>query len=236
MNIKNDMDNINGGNFLVLECHRSYAVVLDERGRFLKVANIGYEVGENVGDVIEMEDGAGRFRFKKPVLLLFVVLCLCLVLFGIWRFWAMPFGAVRMQINPDVVMSVNRFGYVLELDGINDDGDELTDDVRVFGKKAEKLTEELALRAVTMGYLRYGDEIVLTVDGEEDKWAEEIAEVLERRLVSSLEGGAVITAELDDDLMDDYEDHELKNRDDDDDDHYDRDDDDDDYYDHDDDD
>ena len=138
----------------------------------------------------------------------------------------MPFGAVRMQINPDVVMSVNRFGYVLELDGINDDGDELTDDVRVFGKKAEKLTEELALRAITMGYLRYGDEIVLTVDGEEDKWAEEIAEVLERRLVSSLEGGAVITAELDDDLMDDYEDHELEDRDDDDGDYYDHDDDD----------
>ena len=140
----------------------------------------------------------------------------------------MPFGAVRMQINPDVVMSVNRFGYVLELDGINDDGDELTDDVRVFGKKAVELTEELALRAVTMGYLSYGDEIVLTVDGEEDEWAEEMAELLERRLVSSLEGGAVITTKLDDDLMDDYEDHELKDRDDDDDDHYDRDDDDDD--------
>ena len=28
--------------YLVMECHTSYAVVLDEQGRFLKVANLNY--------------------------------------------------------------------------------------------------------------------------------------------------------------------------------------------------
>ena len=40
--------------YLVVECGLSYAVVLDEEGRFLKVANLHYQVGQTVTDVIEM--------------------------------------------------------------------------------------------------------------------------------------------------------------------------------------
>ena len=32
--------------YLVMECHPGYAVVLDQTGRFLKVANLNYQVGE----------------------------------------------------------------------------------------------------------------------------------------------------------------------------------------------
>lgn len=39
--------------YLVMECHPGYAVVLDQTGRFLKVANLNYQVGETVSFVIE---------------------------------------------------------------------------------------------------------------------------------------------------------------------------------------
>lgn len=32
--------------YLVMECHPAYAVVLDQAGRVIKVANMGYEVGK----------------------------------------------------------------------------------------------------------------------------------------------------------------------------------------------
>lgn len=41
--------------YIVMECHPGYAVVLDEEGRFLKVANLQYETGQTVTDVVEME-------------------------------------------------------------------------------------------------------------------------------------------------------------------------------------
>lgn len=41
--------------YLVMECHPGYAVVLDENGRFLKVANRRYEVGQTVADVEPMK-------------------------------------------------------------------------------------------------------------------------------------------------------------------------------------
>ena len=40
--------------YMVMECHLSYAVVLDENGSFLKVANMRYEVGQTVENVVEM--------------------------------------------------------------------------------------------------------------------------------------------------------------------------------------
>ena len=39
--------------YLVMECHPAYAVVLDQAGRVIKVANMGYEVGQKVDYVIE---------------------------------------------------------------------------------------------------------------------------------------------------------------------------------------
>ena len=34
--------------YLVMETHPAYAVMLDENGRFLKAANLRYQVGETV--------------------------------------------------------------------------------------------------------------------------------------------------------------------------------------------
>ena len=38
--------------YLVMECGLSYAVVLDQDGRILKVPNLGYTVGQSLKDVV----------------------------------------------------------------------------------------------------------------------------------------------------------------------------------------
>lgn len=40
--------------YLVMEVHRSYVVVLDEEGAFRKAANFGYQVGDKVDYILEM--------------------------------------------------------------------------------------------------------------------------------------------------------------------------------------
>ena len=45
--------------YLVMECGLSYAVVLDQDGRILKVPNLGYTVGQTLEDVLlrfQLED------------------------------------------------------------------------------------------------------------------------------------------------------------------------------------
>ena len=166
--------------YIVLECHLSYVIVLDEKGRFLKAANLGYEVGETVENVIlentnfEKNQKRKKRRIRSLLILAF---CALLIAFGVWRF-SVPAGHVRMQINPDVLISVNRWNYVVELEGLNDDGEELTEDMGIFFKKVDDIADELADKAVYSGYLENGGKILITADSDDDEWKENVEKIL----------------------------------------------------------
>ena len=46
--------------YVVMECHPGYVVLLDEEGRFLKAANLRYEVGQTVYDPVLMKEGPAK--------------------------------------------------------------------------------------------------------------------------------------------------------------------------------
>jgi len=54
-------------NYIVMETNLSYAVVLDEKGRFKKVANLNYEVGQKINDVYEMKEIKEEFYLSKKM-------------------------------------------------------------------------------------------------------------------------------------------------------------------------
>ena len=157
--------------YLVMECGISYAVVLDQQGKFLKVANLGYDVGQLVEDVIPFKEERGKVRKgRKVISILAAAACFCLVLLGAFQFLLSPYGTVRMQINPDVMISVNRWDYVIDVEGINEDGEELTEDYHFIGKKVDQVSDELADLAADRGFLEGGDRITLTVESEHENW------------------------------------------------------------------
>ena len=51
--------------YIVMECFPSYAVLLDEEGRFFKAANLHYQVGQAVFDPVLMKEAG---RKKRPAL------------------------------------------------------------------------------------------------------------------------------------------------------------------------
>ena len=110
--------------YLVLEVHPAYAVVLDEEGRFLKAANLRYHVGDTVRDIVELRCP----KEKRPALwkplsgVAGLAACLCIVFFGYYQPNFTPYGALRIQINPDVELTLSRTDRVLELEGLNADG------------------------------------------------------------------------------------------------------------------
>ena len=166
--------------YLVMECHPGYAVVLDEQGRFFKTANLNYEVGQRVEQIIPMrrdEDAAGGWK-RQIRAFAAAAACLCLGLLGSWQVLAVPVGTVRMQINPDVMMWVSRMNYVTKAEGLNEDGQALVDSISVRGKKVETLSDELALRAVEMGYLKEDGHVSLTVESEKAEWKTATEELL----------------------------------------------------------
>ena len=70
-----------------------------------------------------------------------------------------PYGTVRLSINPEVELSVNRLDYVLSLSGINRDGEDLIRGYDYKRKKVEEAAAGLAERAIDMDYLAPGGTI-----------------------------------------------------------------------------
>ena len=175
--------------YLVMECHPGYAVVLDQTGRFLKVANLNYQVGETVSFVIECtaeEEPVTIHSLRRRRILLSaasLAASFFLAVLGTWHSCLTPYGAVRIQINPDLKLTVNRLDYVISADGLNDDGLRLLDGYRFRGQKLEQASDDLADRAMEMGYLKEGGQILLTLESSHENW---IAKT-EDRLLTELE-------------------------------------------------
>lgn len=170
-----------------MEVHPAYAVVLDEEGRFLKAANLRYQVGDTVRDIVELR----RPKEKRPALwkplsgVAGLAACLCIVFFGYYQPNFTPYGALRIQINPDVELTLSRTDRVLELEGLNADGQVLIEGYDYGGKDREDVTEELVERAIGLGYLSDGETVSITVTSSDADWQareeQEAREDLEER-------------------------------------------------------
>lgn len=181
--------------YLVMECGLSYAVVMDQDGRILKVPNLGYTVGQSLKDVVLLPERPAKTTLHKRLARWgTMVACLCLLLLGSWT-WQSPIGTVRMQINPDVQMSVNRFDRVVALEGLNEDGTSLIDGYRAYGKGMKTVSDELADRATELGYLSDGGQITLTVDSEKGDWKTAAEELLLLELEVHFEQRVTVTVD-----------------------------------------
>ena len=158
--------------YLVMETHPAYAVVLDEDGRFLKAANLRYQVGDTVQDIVELRTPQKKVvpAWKPLSGLAAAAACLCLVFFGWYQPNYTAYGTLRIQINPDVEMTVSRTDRVLDLEGLNADGEDLIEEYDYQGKDRETAANELVERAIDMGYLSDGETVSITVSSTDADW------------------------------------------------------------------
>lgn len=182
--------------YLIMECAAGYAVALDENGRFLKVPNLGYEVGQRVDDVVVFEGGPygeaevlpfGEYRARRTrgrrLALVAAAACLVMAVVSGAVVWRLPVGTVYMAINPEVSMEVNRLDRVVSLEGENEDGEALVEGFGYYGRTVDEVSDDLADRAEEQGYLEDGGTIELSVESDDEEW--KVA--TEDRLVVELE-------------------------------------------------
>ena len=158
-------------NYLVMETHPAYAVVLDEEGRFLKTANLGYQVGQVVEQVVELRCPPKRRPPLRAIAGgLALAACLCLFFFGVWQPNFLPYGRLQIQINPEVELEVSRNGRVLSLEGRNEEGEALAEGLRFYGRDSGEMVRQLVERAIGMGWLPAGGEVSIRALGGSEDW------------------------------------------------------------------
>ena len=102
--------------YLVMECHPGYAVLLDEEGRFLKAANLHYEVGQTVYHPVLMKETPEKKRHAIRWVSGIVAAAACFLLFfGFFYYqnYLKPYSFIYLTINPEVQMDLNRQGTVV---------------------------------------------------------------------------------------------------------------------------
>ena len=159
-------------NYLVMETHPAYAVVLDEEGRFLKAANLRYHVGDTIEHIVPLRQPVQKntLWMKSLAGVAGLAACLCLVFFGYYQPNFLPYGTLRIQINPDVELTVSKTDRVLDLEGLNDDGMELIQGYDYHGKDRDTAADDLMERAIDMGFLSDGDTVSITVTSSDLDW------------------------------------------------------------------
>ena len=214
--------------YLIMECAASYAVALDEEGRFVRVPNLGYEVGQEVDDVVIFDEGQllafearKARRTRGRVGLIAAAACLVVAVIAGGVVWRLPIGTVYMRINPEVSMEVNRFDRVVDVEGENADGEALVSGFSFYGRTIDEVSDDLASRAEEQGYLGDGGTIELTVESDDEEWKTatedrlviELEVHLDHRVVVEGSGVPVGGAPDDDDLddADDWDDDDLDN-------------------------
>ncbi len=186
--------------YMVMECHPSYAVVLGDDGRFLKVANFNYEVGQTVTDVVEMQIPQSVPKKKNNKRWLYslaaMAACLLLIVTSVFRMWQTPCASVYLSINPEIRIDVNRRDIVVGLDGVNEDGDNLIEGYDYKKKELNLVMDELVERAIDMGYLHEGGRISLVLDAESNEWVLTHIDSLTNRLDNYLSEKLTVTIEV----------------------------------------
>lgn len=153
--------------YLVMECHEDYAVLLDEQAGFVKAVNAGYAVGEAVEQpqLLKTAASSKHIIMKVTYGLAAIAACAALALgIGHYREYYTTYSNIRLSINPDVEMALNRHGQVLGLDALNEDGEMLIADYDPARQDKTKVSDDLIDRAIEMGFLSDGATIVFEID------------------------------------------------------------------------
>lgn len=182
--------------YIVMECHRSYAVLLDENGKFVKAANLGYLVGQTVTEPVILKKKKSATNTRSAWIHAFGAIAACLILvlgFGYYQNNLFCYSSITMSINPEVRIDLNRKGEVIDVVGTNDDGIKLVENYDFRGKDKITVADELISLAREMGYLTDAGDISFDINAPDQKLLEQYSNEISRQVteyLSSLFGGA----------------------------------------------
>ena len=186
--------------YLVMECHPGYVVLLDEEGRFLKAANLRYEIGQTVYNPVMMKETPERQRHTvRWISSGIAAIAACFLLFfGIsyYQNYIQPYSSIYLTINPEVQMDLNRQGTVLRVTGTNEDGKTLLEGYDGKGKDKVTVANELIDRAIEMGFLSEGGQVSFSIDSPDDALFQEYGTELRTRVTEHLDGRITVTIEV----------------------------------------
>ena len=105
-------------NAYILEINGRHAAALTEDGRFVRIKNKNYCVGQSIW--LDGRNARANQQTRRTALA--SMAAGFLLLLGGFTSYAAPVGVVSLDVNPSIEYAINCFDRVLSIDGVNEDG------------------------------------------------------------------------------------------------------------------
>lgn len=161
--------------YIVMECHKGYAVLMDEEARYVQAANLRYSVGQTVSSPVLMEGVATEERRISFYVTRFAAAAACLALavsagsFYYTRNFK-THSTVLISAKTNIRMDLNKKGQVIHLSGGDDKADELLKDYDGKGKDKLTAANEILDIEKTQGINTEDDVVNIFIKAEADEY------------------------------------------------------------------
>ncbi len=182
---------------LVMEIRGRHAIVLKTNGEFEKIKNnnfkVGYEVNLDQYNGFSKETVSNIGTLRKIVSIAAVFMIIFSLSYGVYSYNT-PYSYVSVDINPSVEITANVFDRIINIEGINNDGEKLVSLKHYKNKKVRDGIGNIIESAVKEGYIKpeYSNMVLLTIASRDTEKSERIEKDIEEVV-----GKEINTSEID---------------------------------------
>lgn len=173
---------------VIVDLRDGQAAALCDDGRVVKLSDPGCSLGQ----IVEVHERKRRTPLWARWASTAAAAALLLVGAGGGAAWAMPYGVVSLDVNPSLEYTINRFDYVLKVEGVNEDGKELLSQMDTKQLLHHPIGEalEASVQQLEDGEWLGGesDDILISAGTKQPSHAEKLVHTLETGLGSRREG------------------------------------------------
>lgn len=167
---------------VILDIDKNEATVMTDGGDIIGIRNNGYEIGQE----IILHRRKKRASINRITGIVAAAAAALVITGGIGGYaYYTPYGTVSLDVNPSIEYTINRFDRVLEVNGINDDGEDILsgiDTKKLINTNIEAAIEDTIEQIDAEGYFsdEDGNYVVLAASTKEEAHTD--------TLLTSLEG------------------------------------------------
>jgi hypothetical protein len=177
---------------IIVEMHKKYVIIATRDGYFKKVCN--RYADHSVGDEIDVPQKS-ILPFDNPfhhyhLVGVAVIICILIGLGGFAIYdYSRPVAFVTLDINPSIELSLNRYERVIDIRGLNTDGDDIVSTaLTVKNLRIEDALKELLQEIASRSYMDWQSSTVfLTVSSEQEEKSQDLKNKLKDVVESQME-------------------------------------------------
>lgn len=177
---------------VVVEKKDGKAIVVDSKGKFHKI--------KDSNDLIigqEYERGM-TFKIHRRLIAAGVSLAIVATLGTTGYAYTVPVDYVTLDINPSVELGVNMFGTVVDVNNLNEDGTNLTENLDLKGDTVDEALTDLVKEATNQGYLteENNNSVMVTVATKDEDDASDLQKLAEDAVTKELDNENLTNTEV----------------------------------------